>query len=117
VPTTKTTAAPLFIHPSDLTIQTAIRLPLPIVEGNRDYREHEALLRRMDNLLVSSGAESAFLAAQVAAARTDADDAGKPLTDRMRNAVQENAKQALSTPEQNKATRRSKTRPLGRVAA
>jgi len=95
VPTTKTTAAPLFIHPSDLTIQTAIRLPLPIVEGNRDYREHEALLRRMDNLLVSSGAESAFLAAQVAAARTDADDAGKPLTDRMRNAVQENAKQAL----------------------
>lgn len=93
--TAKTTAAPLFIHPSDLAIQTSIRLPLHIVEGNVDYREREALLRRMDHLLTSSGVESAFLSAHVAAARTSAVEAGKPLTDRMREAVQQYAKSAL----------------------
>jgi IS5 family transposase len=90
-----TTAAPLFLHPSDLSIQTTVRLPLPIVEGNKDYRDHEALLRRMDELLDRSGVEAAFLAAQVSAARRESDDAGKPLTDRMRNAVQRHAKQTL----------------------
>lgn len=95
MPTAKITAAPLFVHPSDLAIQTSIRLPLPIVEGNVDYREREALLRRMDHLLTSSGVESAFLSAHVAAARTSSVAAGKPLTDRAREAVQQSAKSAL----------------------
>jgi hypothetical protein len=88
-------STPLFVHPSDLPIQCAIRLPLPIVAGNKDYREHEALLRRMDALLEKSGVESAFLASQVGEARRATGDASMPLSDRMRASVQEHAKQAL----------------------
>jgi len=95
MPTTPITAAPLFIHPADLAVQRVVRLPLPIVEGNRDYREREALLRRMDQLLELSGVAVAFLSSRVAAARVASAAAGKPLTDRMRNAVQGHAKQAL----------------------
>ena len=51
MPTPPITAAPLFIHPADLAVQRVVRLPLPIVEGNRDYCAREALLRRMDQLL------------------------------------------------------------------
>ncbi len=90
-----TIADPLFIHPSDLAIQTTVRLPLPIVEGNQDYREREELLQRMDELLISSGVEAAFQAARVVAARQEADDQCKPLTDRMRTSVQQHAKQTL----------------------
>lgn len=91
-----TIAAPtLFVHPSDLSMQTVVRLPLPIVEGNKDYREHEALLRRMDDLLERSGVEASFLAVQVGRARCESDKAGKPLTDRMRASAQRHGRQAL----------------------
>jgi hypothetical protein len=95
VTTSDLSATPLFIHPSDLAIQTIVRLPLPIVEGNKDYREREALLRRMDEILLASGVEAAFLASRIAAARSEADDAGEPLTDRMRASIQRHAKQTL----------------------
>jgi hypothetical protein len=95
VPTSHDPAAPLFIHPSDLAIQTEIRLPLPIVEGNKDYRDRERLLRRMDNILTASGVEQSFLSAQVATAHQTADDAGTQLTDRMRSSIQRHAKQTL----------------------
>jgi hypothetical protein len=88
-------AAPLFLRPCDLAIQTEIRLPLPIVEGNKDYRDREALLQRMDAILLTSGVEQAFMSAQVATARQAANDAGTPLTDRMRASVQRHAKQTL----------------------
>jgi hypothetical protein len=95
VPTATTPTVPLFVHPSDLAIQTEIRLPLPIVEGNKDYRDRERLLRRMDDILIASGVERSFLSAQVATARQVADDAGTALTDRMRSSIQRHAKQAL----------------------
>ena len=85
-----------FVHPVDLAVQTLVRLPLPIVEGNKDYRDREALLRRMDELLERSGVESEFLAARVAAARAAAAaDQQAPLTERMRESVHRHARQTL----------------------
>ena len=52
-----TSTMPFFVLPTNLVIQHVVRLPLPIVEGNNDYREHEELLRRMDELLDLSGVE------------------------------------------------------------
>jgi hypothetical protein len=95
VPTPPKSTAPLFVHPSDLAIQTVVRLPLPIVEGNQDYRDRESLLRRMDEILTASGVEASFLSARVAAVRAEADDAGQPLTDRMCASIQQHAKQTL----------------------
>lgn len=86
---------PFFVHPADLAVQTTVRLALPIVEGNRDYRDREALLRRMDQLLMISGVEAEFLAARVLSTRTMAAEQGTPLTDRMRESVQTHARQSL----------------------
>ncbi len=63
----KATPTRLFINPSDRVEQTVIRLPLTIVEGNRDYRQREYGLRRMDELLIASGVEAACVAHAVAA--------------------------------------------------
>ena len=78
----------LILTPADLAEQTRVRLPLPIVKGNKDYREREAQLRRMDEILEHSGVESHFLAMRVAEARAEAFKVGKPLTDRMQESVQ-----------------------------
>ena len=82
-----TTDAPLFLTPADLAEQTRVRLPLPIVKGNKDYRERETLLRRMDEILEQSRVESRFLATWVAEARTEASKTGALLTDRMQESV------------------------------
>ncbi len=87
--------APLFLTPADHVEQTRVRLPLPIVEGNKDYREREALLRRMDDILGQSGVEAHFLATCVAEARTEASKTDTRLTDRMQESVQGQAKQTL----------------------
>lgn len=85
----------LLLCPSDRAVQSVIRLPLPIVAGNRDYRQREDELRRMDDLLIRSGVEAAFVEhsvmAEVAAVGADA----KPLSDRRRSSVQRHARQAL----------------------
>jgi len=90
-----TDLAPLFIHPADLAVQTLVRLPLPIIEGNKDYQNKEDLLRRMDHILEHSGVETEFMTASVARARADAEVDAKVLTDRMRQSVQQHARQAL----------------------
>lgn len=85
----------LVLTPADMTEQTRVRLPLPIVKGNKDYREREAQLRRMDEILEHSGVESHFLAMRVAEARAEACKAGKSLSDRVQESVQVYAKQML----------------------
>jgi IS5 family transposase len=94
VPAT-TPPAPLFIHPSDLAQQRVIRLPLPIVEGNCDYLQREAELRRMDEVLIRSGIEDACIAHHIAVARSAAGAAAKPLSDRRRATIQRQARQGL----------------------
>jgi hypothetical protein len=42
----------------DQAFQTTIRLPLPLVYGNKDYRNREKLLLRMAEIIVTSGVES-----------------------------------------------------------
>lgn len=89
------TPAPLFVHPSDLAQQRVIRLPLPIVEGNCDYLQREAELRRMDELLIRSGIEDACIAHHIAAARRATGATAKPLSDRRRATIQRQARQGL----------------------
>lgn len=93
--TTTPTPAPLFIHPSDLAQQTVVRLPLPIVAGNRDYQQREDELRRMDELLIRSGIEDACIAHRIAAVREAAGADAKPLSDRRRATIQRQARQGL----------------------
>jgi hypothetical protein len=90
-----TIESPLVLTLADLAEQTRVRLPLPIVKGNKDYREREALLRRMDEILEQSEVESRFLATRVAEARAEAAKIGKRLTDRKQESVQLHAKQTL----------------------
>lgn len=76
--------------------QTRIRLPLPIVVGNRDYHERESLLRRMDELLRTSGIEAGFVAETVGLAETVKQVAtGMILGDRERLRVQAEAHRTL----------------------
>jgi len=89
------TLSPLFLHPSDLAAQTVVRLPLPIVQGNRDYREREVLLLRMDEILRLSGVEAEFLAQEIRAKHERMQTAGGPLADRQRDRVHQYAKQTL----------------------
>ena len=90
------TAPPtLFVHPSNRAEQTVIRLPLPIVEGNRDYRQREDELRRMDELLILSGVEAACVSHAIAAEAASAGEDAKPLSDRRRESVQRHARQGL----------------------
>lgn len=76
--------------------QERIRLPLPIVEGNKDYRIKVALLKRMDEILRLSGMEAGFVAEVVAAEDVATMAAtGKSMSDRRRGTVQEMAHQTL----------------------
>ena len=90
---------PLVVDRADLAIQSTIRLPLPLVVGNCDYAERETLLRRMDDLLVSSGAESAFIESWVLDAierlRKATKGTPKPMTDRRRAALHRQASRTL----------------------
>jgi hypothetical protein len=90
-----TDLSPLVFHPGDRAAQSKIRLPLPIVLGNRDYKEREELLRRMDEVLVLSGVEREFIEKEVADAIAGAERHNQPLTDRRRTSVQQVAKRAL----------------------
>lgn len=83
---------PLIVFPGDFAEQSKIRLPLPIVKGNRDYTEKEDLLIRMNAILLESGVEKEFIQHAVREARSSSDDI---LSDRRRDSVQEYAKQAL----------------------
>lgn len=56
-----TTTPPIFLTPDDLAVQARIRLPLPVVKSNKDYQEKEALLKRMDEILVLSGVQQRFV--------------------------------------------------------
>jgi Transposase domain (DUF772) len=93
--TTTQPTSPLLIHPSDFAQQTVIRLPLPIIEGNRDYRQREEELRRMDEILVRSGVEVACMVHAIKAEIVAAGANAKPLTDRHRETIQRHARQAL----------------------
>jgi hypothetical protein len=86
---------PLLLHPSDLTVQTAIRLPLPLVVGNQDYAQREKMLLRMDEILRLSGIEDAVLAAAVQKAVGTSGPLRTPLSDSRREHVQTYARQAL----------------------
>jgi hypothetical protein len=81
-------------HSSMLAEQQRIRLPLPIVQGNRDYREREELLRRMNGILVCSGVERAFVRHEIERALREVPGRAE-LTDRRRTTIQESAKRAL----------------------
>ena len=85
---------PSIRHPSHLAEQQRIRLPLPIVQGNRDYREREVLLRRMDELLVCSGVEQEFVHHEVQRALRAALGQAE-LTDRQRATIQTSAKRTV----------------------
>ena len=93
--TAPTELSPLVLQPGDRAAQSKIRLPLPIVLGNRDYKEREELLRRMDEVLVMSGVEQDFIDKEVAEAIAASERHNQPLTDRRRATVQHYAKQAL----------------------
>jgi len=82
-------------HSADRAVQAKVRLPLPIVVGNRDYREREALLRRMDELLVTSGVEALVVKHGIEQDEVKEHQPQRPLTDRHRDAVQTRARQAL----------------------
>lgn len=90
-----TTPPTLLLLPSDRAEQTVIRLPLPIVAGNRDYQQREDELRRMDELLIHSGVEAACVAHFIETDVTVAGDEAKPLSDRRRESIQRHARQAL----------------------
>jgi IS5 family transposase len=86
-------AAPILIHPTQLATQTSIRLPLPIVKGNKDYAEKEKQLRNMDRLLVNSGIEEEFVGDAVVSAVNAA--GVEMLSDRRQATVQGYARQTL----------------------
>src|SRR5580704_17113552 len=74
--------------------QQRIRLPLPIVRGNRDYREREALLRRLNDILIASGMERELVLHELQqAVREDRHRA--VLSDRRRATIQDYAKRAM----------------------
>ena len=90
----------LVLNPADLAVQSTIRLPLPIVKGNRDYAERESLLLRMDEILILSGAEDAFVEAWVRQGVTEATHANggkvpEPMSDRRKATVHQQAVESL----------------------
>ena len=93
MPATTTPARPSLFPRAELSQQQTIRLPLPIVKGNKDYANRERLLRRMDALLQSSGVERSFLADAVDEARRA--QQGVDLTDAARDRILVSAQQTL----------------------
>ncbi len=61
--------------------QLWIPIALPIVQGNKDYRDYQELMKNIDHLLVSSGIESAVQEQKLAEAEASAK---KPLTEKDR---------------------------------
>jgi len=81
---------------AELGEQQLIRLPLPIVEGSKDYRDKVALLQRMDEILNLSGVEADFVAEMVAGVEVvQLEEKGRALSDRRRATVQNFAHQTL----------------------
>jgi IS5 family transposase len=75
--------------------QSFVRLPLPIVDGSKEYRQHKSLLERMDEILRLSGIEEAFVQYALQQEQTRVSGMDKPLTDRRRASVQQFALQSL----------------------
>jgi len=75
--------------------QQSVRLPLPIVDGSKEYRQYKRLLERMDEILVKSGVDDAFVQHELRQEQARVDEIGKPLTDRRRASVQRFAIQTL----------------------
>jgi len=92
---TKDKSSPLTLSPADRSQQSRIRLPLPLVLGNADYRKREAELRRMDEILAVSGIESDFIAHEVQDVVAELKKKGRELTDRHRAHVQGFAAKSL----------------------
>lgn len=86
---------PAIVDRQELARQSSIRLPLPLVVGNSDYAHHEAVLRRMDEILVSSGVEVEFIASAMRAAREAGELPAEPLSQARRNEFHLLAQRAL----------------------
>jgi IS5 family transposase len=93
MPTHQPTSSGLTLN--DGSVQSRIRLPLPIVVGNCDYRERQELLTRMDEILKASGIEMEYIHHAVRQARDAAAERGEGLSDRQRQTVQSHASKAL----------------------
>ena len=88
-------SSPLTLHPVDRASQSRIRLPLPLVAGNRDYRERERLLCRMNDILLSSGIEREYIEQEIRKSLEASKVHGDQLTDRRRASIQQIAKRSL----------------------
>jgi len=88
--------SPVPAHPTPpIAYQEAVRLPLPLVEGHKEYREREATLRRIDELLVDSGVESSFVSHHVALEKMKVNSCGGVLSDRRLETVSLHARRTL----------------------
>jgi hypothetical protein len=88
-------SSPLTLDPVDRTTQSRIRLPLPLVVGNRDYQARQHLLQRMNEILVLSCIEQRFIDQAISDEITALAAIRKPLTDRRRSSVQQYARRSL----------------------
>lgn len=86
---------PLLLVQCNSAVQSEIRLPLPLVVGNKDYAQREAMLRRMDKMLIASGVEEAFLNAAVADEMKASKQINVPLSDSRRERAQAYGRQSL----------------------
>src|ERR1035437_5898301 len=87
--------APLMLLPSDMVTQTRIRPPLPLVVGNKDYSDLEALLFRIEEILSRSCVEDEFVMAAVARARVAAAARGDLISGCQRETIKRYAKQTM----------------------
>jgi hypothetical protein len=92
---TPTDFPPLVLRPCDRARQSTVRLPLPMVAGNRDYQERQRLLQRMNEILVLSGIEQRFIDQAISDEVTALTAMRKSLTDRRRSSVQQYARRTL----------------------
>lgn len=87
--------APSLLVQCNSAVQSTIRLPLPLVVGNKDYAQREEMLLRMDKILTSSGIESVFLDAAVGQEMEASKKINIPLSDSRRERAQVYARQSL----------------------
>lgn len=78
-----------------LPFQPEFRPALPTVHGNVDYRRFEELLKRVDEILLSSGLENLFIRLSLADYRTRSAGAGVEVKDWMLAKHQRHSRQAL----------------------
>jgi len=83
--------------PKILPFQMPLRPALPVVLGNVDYTNFEALLRRMDAILVDGGIDRLFLEASMERFFAEAEAAGRTPTAKAIAKHQECSVQALRT--------------------